>query len=85
LTIPLVPEAKGLSAAEWKAEEGLPLFRVGNALMTRVGKRLVGIYALSESVTQAPWPQAMPDDATLKSVFATSAKEQIKKIGQSAV
>jgi hypothetical protein len=82
LTIPLVPEAKGLTAAEWKAEEGLPLFRVGNALMTRIGNRLVGIYALSESVTQAPWPQAMPEDATLKQVFADSAKKQIREIAK---
>jgi hypothetical protein len=82
LTIPLVPEAKGLTAAEWKAEEGLPLFRVGNALMTRVGKRLVGIYALSESVTQAPWPGAMPPDEQIKQVFADSARQQIRNIAK---
>jgi hypothetical protein len=82
LTIPLVPEAKGLSAAEWKAEEGLPLFRVGNALMTRMNGRLVGIYALKDEVTQGPWPGAMPEDATLKQVFIDSAKKQIREIAK---
>src|SRR6266478_562494 len=32
LTIPLVPDAKGLTVAEYEAEEGTPLFRAGNAL-----------------------------------------------------
>ena len=85
LTIPLIPSAKGLTAAEWKAEEGLPLFRIGNALMTRVGKNLQAVYALKQSVTQAPWPQSMPDNETLKSVFAASIKEQIKQVVQSTV
>jgi hypothetical protein len=80
LTIPLVPEAKGLTAAEWKAEEGLPLFRVGKALMTRVGKNLQAVYALSTSVTQAPWPGAMPDREQLRQVINASIREQIRTI-----
>src|SRR5258708_6072866 len=39
LTIPLVPDAKGLTVAEYEAEEGTPLFRAGNALCRRIGKR----------------------------------------------
>jgi hypothetical protein len=82
LTIPLIPDAKGLTVAEFEAEEGTPLFRAGNALCRRIGKQLEAIYALKESVTQAPWPDAMPDDATLKSVFAESAKKQIQTIAK---
>ena len=82
LTIPLVPEAKGLSAAEFVAEEGTPLFRVGNALMRRIGKRLEGIYALKESVTQAPWPGAMPEQDEIKQVFSDSVRKQIRAIAR---
>jgi hypothetical protein len=80
LTIPLIPSAKGLTAAEWKAEEGLPLFRVGNALMTRVGKNLQGVYALKQSVTQAPWPGAMPPNEEIRQVFNDSIRTQLKTI-----
>jgi hypothetical protein len=82
LTIPLVPDAKGLSAAEFVAEEGTPLFRVGNALMRRIGKKLEGIYALKESVTQAPWPDAMPPDDEIKQVFTDSVRKQIRAIAK---
>ena len=82
LTIPLVPEAKGLTVAEFVAEEGTPLFRAGNALCRRIGKKLEAIYALSASVTQAPWPGAMPPDAELKEVFADSARKQIQQIAR---
>jgi hypothetical protein len=80
LTIPLIPEAKGLTAAELKAEEGLPLFRVGKALMTRVGKNLQAVYALSQSVTQAPWPGAMPPQEQIRAVFNASIIEQMRTI-----
>jgi hypothetical protein len=82
LTIPLIPDAKGLTAAEFVAEEGTPLFRAGNALCRRIGKQLQGVYALKESVHQEPWPGAMPEDATLKQVFADSAKKQIQAIAK---
>ena len=80
LTIPLIPEAKGLTAAEWKAEEGLPLFRVGKALMTKVGKNLQAVYALSKSVTQAPWPGAMPPREEIRAVFNESIRVQLRTI-----
>jgi hypothetical protein len=82
LTIPLVPEAKGLSAAEFAAEERTPLFRVGNALMRRIGKKLEGIYALKESVTQQPWPGAMPPDDEIKQVFSDSVRKQVQAIAR---
>jgi hypothetical protein len=82
LTIPLVPDAKGLSAAEFVAEEGTPLFRVGNALMRRIGKRLEGIYALKDSVVQQPWPGALPEQDEIKQVFTDSVRKQIRAIAK---
>jgi hypothetical protein len=82
LTIPLVPDAKGLTVAEYEAEEGTPLFRAGNALCRRIGKRLEAIYALKESVTQAPWPGAMPPDDQIKKVFTDSVRAQIRNIAK---
>jgi hypothetical protein len=82
LTIPLVPDAKGVSAAEFAAEEGTPLFRVGNALMRRIGKQLEGVYALKESVTQAPWEGAMPPDDEIKQVFTDSVRKQVRDIAR---
>jgi hypothetical protein len=82
LTIPLVPDAKGLSAAEYEAEEGTPLFRAGNALCRRIGKRLEAIYALKDSVHQEPWPGAMPPDDEIKKVFTDSVKLQIRNIAR---
>jgi hypothetical protein len=80
LTIPLVPDAKGLTVAEYEAEEGTPLFRAGNALCRRIGKRLEAIYALKESVTQAPTEGAMPPDDEIKKVFIDSVRAQIRNI-----
>jgi hypothetical protein len=82
LTIPLVPDAKGLTVAEYEAEEGTPLFRAGNALCRRIGKRLEAIYALKGSVTQAPWPDAMPPDDEIKKVFTDSVRQQIRNIAK---
>jgi hypothetical protein len=65
LTIPLVPGAKGVAAREFPGG----LFRAGNALCRKVGQKLEAIYALKESVTQAPWPGALPTDEQLTEAF----------------
>jgi hypothetical protein len=77
LTIPLVPEAKGLRADEFIAAEGTPLFRVGSVLARRIGKQLQAIYALKEMVTQDPWPGAMPNQSAIEGVFTASLERQI--------
>lgn len=62
LTIPLTTAAKGSSAPNFP---GI-LFRTGNALSIQLSRRVGGAiqpqYALVKSVTQAPWPGAMPSD-----------------------
>ena len=79
LTIPLVSEAKGISAREFSAVESTPLFRAGNVLARRIGKSLEPIYALKDSVHQDPWPGAMPDDAIMREVFATNFRRHLKE------
>ena len=81
LTIPLIPDAKGLRAQEFVAEEGTPLFRVGHVLARRIGQRLEAVYALVDSVSQSPWPNAMPSNADIAAVYKQSVVSQISKIG----
>ena len=66
LAIPLMGTAKGVSPLNYFT----PLFRVGSALMRRqIGGQLEAAYALARSVTQAPWPGALPDNADVAQVF----------------
>lgn len=92
LTIPLVPQAKGVPA------RSIPgLFIAGNALVRRpttitlafggggwrqVGKQLEAIYALSRGVTQAPWPNALPPDEAVATAFADGGNLILAKWGQ---
>jgi hypothetical protein len=82
LTIPLIPAAKGLSAHDFRQGSGLSLFRVGNALVTRIGKRLQAVYALKKSVQQQPWPGALPDDAALKEIFQRAAQNVVSRLAK---
>jgi hypothetical protein len=69
LTIPLVPGAKVVPARDFPGG----LFRAGNALCRKVGQELEAIYALKKSVTQKPWPGAMPTDEQLAAAFIKGA------------
>ena len=69
LTIPLVSTAKGISAAQYSAVTGQKLFSAGGSLCERIGKKVEAVYALRQSVAQAPWPGAMPPDSDLKDAF----------------
>jgi hypothetical protein len=79
LTIPLISEAKGKSVAEFKAGSSEPLFRAGNALCRRLGKRLEAVYALSKGVSQAPWPGALPPDEAMALVFTTAVQLELER------
>lgn len=74
LTIPLVPEAKGRYVAEYQQNTGNRLFRPkGRAvLMERTGPgkgEVRSVYALLKSVTQPPWPEAVPQTEELSGAF----------------
>jgi hypothetical protein len=75
LTIPLVAAAKGVAAPQYPEQ----LFRAGNALCVKLGARVKAIYALKKSVTQAPWPGAMPPNEQLQAKFIEGANSAIQK------
>lgn len=85
LTIPLISEAKGLSPREYEGFTGETLFfakthgpggggvLAHNVLQTKGrGKgvfNIVPVYALATSVTQEPWPGAMPPLEDIQAVL----------------
>lgn len=74
LTIPLVGEAKGIRAAEYETFTGNKLFhpKGKNILATEINGELVPIYALRQSVSQEPWPGAMPEVEAIQAIFDES-------------
>lgn len=60
LTIPLVPEARGKLVGQFASESGERLFKAGNALCRKIGKKIEAVYALSKGVQQFPVARAMP-------------------------
>lgn len=71
LTIPLVPEAHGRRAADYRSEIG-ELFTIPNksALFEAVGGDGVrAVYALCKSVTHDPWPDAIPSSDELINAY----------------
>lgn len=71
LTVPLVPEAHGRRAADYRSEIG-ELFTIPNksALFEVVeGGGVRAVYALCKSITQDPWPNAIPSDDELAAAY----------------
>lgn len=71
LTIPLVPEAHGRRAADYRSEIG-ELFTIPNksALFEAVeGGGVRAVYALRQSITQDPWPDAIPASEELAAAY----------------
>lgn len=105
LTIPLVPEAKGLRVETYVQNTGRKLFTIPgrNALFERTDapngesairrtqgrnrdgsveriRRKSGIrtvYALVRSVTQSPWPGALPPDGELTEAFTNAWRGEL--------
>jgi len=81
LTIPMVPEARGLSVAGYQATTGRRLFRLrgsgARALFEKTGNApgnggrssLRAVFALATSATQRPWPGTMPPDSLIDSTL----------------
>lgn len=72
LTIPLIPEARGRRARDYEIFARLKLFRPKgkDVLMEKTPNGGVrGVYALLKSVTQRPWPDAIPPDGVLGDAF----------------
>jgi hypothetical protein len=87
LTIPLVPEAKGYTAAEYEGKTGNKLFRAGGSLAIKgEGKgEVIPIYALKPSVYQEPWPDALPPQADIEGSFVSALQVALGETIQSGV
>lgn len=69
LTIPIDPRAHGLRAKDFQRNIA-PLFRIKNILAMKESDGSVkGIYALKKSITQQPWPNALPPEQGYTSAF----------------
>jgi hypothetical protein len=79
LTIPVIPAARGLTAAEYREATGDVLFKAGRALCHRIGKKIEAVYALTKSVTQFPTKGAMPSNGQIKDVFIGAVLDLVKR------
>jgi hypothetical protein len=75
LTIPLIPEARGMSVAQFRSSTGSKPFRAGNAILRRIGRRVEAVYALAKSVSQKPYEKAMPPDADIEEIIDRTVAE----------
>ncbi len=78
LAIPMVPQAHGESPRDY-AKKYKPLFAAKGFLMeaTEDPEKPRAVYALRKSVTQAPWPNALPPEQGYINAFMESAVEHI--------
>lgn len=81
LTIPVIPEAYNQSAKDFSRNVS-PLFRVKNILAYSVddgsgGKTIKAAYVLKKSVTQAPWPGALPPEQSYTNAFIAGVLESL--------
>jgi hypothetical protein len=79
LTIPIIPEAHGLTAKTYSRTIA-PLFAVKGVLAQADPNSASGIkpvFALKRSITQKPWPGALPPEKLYTEAFADAALESI--------
>lgn len=79
LTIPLISSARGIPAGQW-GSGSQPLFKAGNALLTRMGKKVEAVYALSKGVIQRPNLEAMPSPSVMRKVVYDAIRGIIREI-----
>jgi len=87
LTIPLIPEAKGRRAKNYEIDNNTRLFvvRGKKALFEkRPDGGIRAVYALLASVTQRPWPDAIPPDDILGDAFVGGVNEWLEGLLETA-
>jgi hypothetical protein len=73
LTIPVIPEAHGMTAKGYSRSIS-KLFRIKNTLcQSDQNGGIKPVFVLKKSVTQKPWPNALPSDETYVPEFIESA------------
>jgi len=83
LTIPLIQEARGLYASVYQQNTGRRLFRPKGKFVlmekTDDGKAR-SVYALVASITQGPWPNALPPEPLLAGAFTDQNRQGLIEI-----
>ncbi len=78
LTIPIVPEAHGMTAARYSLKYS-PLFRVKGVLAEKTEDGIRPVFALKKSVTHKPWPNALPPENSYMDAMINGALDHIEK------
>ena len=78
LTIPLIPAAKGIGVRNF----GGKLFVAGKALCQKIGDKLEAAYALATSVTQKPWPGALPQTQDVHDAFEQAIEPVLSRYAE---
>ena len=78
LTIPIVPEAHGMTAARYSLKYS-PLFRVKGVLAEKTEDGIRPVFALKKSVTHKPWPNALPPENDYIDAMINGALDHIEK------
>lgn len=79
LTIPVAPEAHGLTAKTFSRTIA-PLFRVKNILaMTDDDGGIKPVFVLKRAVTQGPWRGALPPEASYTGPFIDAALDSLER------
>lgn len=76
LTIPIVPEAHGMTAARYSLKYS-PLFRVKGVLAEKTEDGIRPVFALKKSVTHKPWPNALPPENSYIDAMLNGALDYI--------
>jgi hypothetical protein len=74
LTIPLTTAARSKPAGQFPG-----LFRLGQTLSKRLGNRIEAQYALKKSVSQKPWPGALPPETDVAEAAISAAAEAMQE------
>ena len=79
LTIPLVAEARGLTAAVYEQNTGNKLFipRGKSVLAIKNGSGIRPIFALAQQAVHKPWPNALPDKDVLADAFIEEMRQAL--------
>ena len=78
LTIPIVPEAHGMTATSY-ARKYSPLFVVKGVLAEKTEDGIRPVFALKKSVTHKPWPNALPPEDSYINAMINGALDHIEK------
>jgi hypothetical protein len=79
LTIPLIPEARGLFAASYEQATGRELFIVKGTLCEKTDNGIRAVYALKKQVTIPKDPEALPSPEAIASALTEEAEDWLTR------